>query len=154
MDNKWIGVEMATARLIGPCYESTRAPTQKYPGVSVKYGHKHYRMVGMHRIVWMFANGPIPDGMYVLHHCDNMRCVHLPHLYLGDHDQNMKDMTKRGRHRNQVKTHCPCGHPLDGLRTSGVRYCKTCDRAYQRSRAEWHAEYKRQRRAQGLGRSS
>jgi HNH endonuclease len=110
-----------------PCYESTRAPTQKYPMVPVNYdGYR--RPVGMHRIVWMFANGPIPPGMMVLHHCDNTRCVHLPHLYLGTHQQNVDDMVERGRHRNQKKTHCPQGHPLDGVRASGVRWCKTCNR--------------------------
>jgi HNH endonuclease len=120
-------MEMEGNGLMEPCYESTRAPSQKYPMVPVNY-NGYRRPVGMHRIVWMFANGPIPPGLMVLHRCDNMRCVHLPHLYLGTHEQNMKDMTDRGRHVNQKKTHCPKGHPLDGVRSNGFRWCMTCNR--------------------------
>ena len=32
------------------------------------------------------------------------------------------------------RTHCPQGHPLDGRKGSGIRYCKTCSSAYARQR--------------------
>lgn len=50
-----------------------------------------------HRAAWMLTNGPIPDGMWVLHTCDNRLCVNPDHLYLGDRSQNMKDAHERGR---------------------------------------------------------
>lgn len=50
-----------------------------------------------HRLSWELRNGPIPTGKYILHKCDNTRCVNPEHLYVGDAVQNAKDCTSRGR---------------------------------------------------------
>lgn len=50
-----------------------------------------------HRIAWMFTNGPIPDGLFVLHECDTPACVRPSHLFLGTQFDNMRDMTTKGR---------------------------------------------------------
>lgn len=50
-----------------------------------------------HRFMWDYVNGPIPDGMYVLHTCDNRCCVNPSHLYIGTQLENMADMYVRGR---------------------------------------------------------
>jgi hypothetical protein len=52
-----------------------------------------------HRKVWTEANGPIPDGMKICHHCDNPACVNLEHLFMGTHQDNMDDMVAKGRKR-------------------------------------------------------
>jgi Autographiviridae endonuclease len=56
----------------------------------------------VHRWVWRLAVGPIPEGMQVLHHCDQPLCFRLDHLYLGTQLDNIADMKRRGRARNKT----------------------------------------------------
>ena len=51
-----------------------------------------------HRYAWALTNGPIPDGMFVCHHCDNPRCVRPDHLFLGTALENNRDKMAKGRY--------------------------------------------------------
>ncbi len=55
-----------------------------------------------HRVAYELFVGEIPGGMYVLHRCDNTKCVNFRHLFLGTQLDNMKDMITKGRD-NKVK---------------------------------------------------
>lgn len=69
-------------------------------GLIKGYGHMHclLKHVTCHRLSWMINIGKIPDGLCVLHKCDNRRCVNPDHLFLGTNKDNQDDCRKKGRH--------------------------------------------------------
>lgn len=50
-----------------------------------------------HRVAYQLYVGVIPDGLFVLHRCDNCGCVRPDHLFLGTNDDNMQDCKNKGR---------------------------------------------------------
>jgi len=86
---------------LGPCSEWTGSKGDGYGIISDKGV-----WVRAHRLAWTLAHGPIPDGLCVLHRCDNPPCVKaLPdaagpaHLFLGTLADNTYDMLAKGRYR-------------------------------------------------------
>lgn len=52
------------------------------------------------RVSWQVHFGHIPQGMNVLHECDNPSCICPEHLFFGTQQQNMQDKVSKGRQRS------------------------------------------------------
>lgn len=83
-------------------YDSTSC--WEWQGAITREGYGWFRYLDRsetaHRVMWGLAEGPIPDGLWVLHHCDNRRCVRPSHLYVGTVQDNQRDLAVRRRARN------------------------------------------------------
>lgn len=88
---------------------------------STNYGVRD--AVFAHRIAWMLINGPIPDGLWVLHRCDNPPCVRPDHLFLGTAQQNTDDMVSKGRAATGDRSG-PRKHPENYRRGSTIPWAQ------------------------------
>ena len=95
-----------------------------------------------HRLSFKIHNGFLPYNMHVCHSCDNRKCINPKHLWLGTDKDNIRDMLKKGRHKNQntSKLFCKNGHELKGnnlkitKRKSLHRTCIICEKDYGRKK--------------------
>jgi hypothetical protein len=75
-----------------------------------------------HRVSYIFNVGPIPAGLWVLHHCDNPPCVNPDHLFLGNNRDNVLDSSAKGRRhgsRNTGEDNAAC--KLSAVDVSDIR---------------------------------
>lgn len=89
----WRGVEKGDG-----CWEWTKSRSRLGYGT---FSLNRRKWVSAHRFAWTLTNGPIPDGLCVLHRCDNPPCVRADHLFLGTLRDNQQDMYAKGRARDR-----------------------------------------------------
>jgi len=123
------------------CWEWTGNINRKgYGGFSF-----NRRWVMAHRFAYELLVGPIPEGLQIDHLCRNHCCVNPAHMEPVTTQEN----TRRGNHRNSVKTHCSQGHPFDLFNTyfgQGHRVCRACLRERALKRYLANPEYQRARK--------
>jgi hypothetical protein len=117
------------------CWEWVGARNPKGYG-QLTYKGKHQTA---HRFAFAGLVEPIEDGKWVLHHCDNARCVKPAHLYQGTPTENRADAINRNRwsHPWGLRSTCANGHDYETVgyridKSDGSRVCRECQRNYKR----------------------
>lgn len=87
-----------------------------------------------HRYAWTLTNGPILDGLDVLHRCDNPPCCNPNHLFLGTQADNNIDRDLKGRQVAPKGDHHPCAKltsaqviEIRKLKVEGIAGPQICD---------------------------
>lgn len=82
--------------------------------------HKGYGMIGIarkkhgtHRVAYALATGD-PGDLHVCHACDNPPCCNPAHLFLGTHQDNMRDLVAKGRALKSEETKRRISEALTG----------------------------------------
>lgn len=65
----------------------------------ISVDNKRGNTTNTNRAAYMVAKGDIPNGLWVLHTCDNRLCCNPDHLWLGTPKENTQDMIAKGRRR-------------------------------------------------------
>lgn len=77
------------------CWEFLGGRTGANYGM-VSMGSRNLR--GAHVLAYEYFNEPVPDGLQVLHKCDNPPCCNPDHLFVGTLQDNKDDEVAKGRH--------------------------------------------------------
>lgn len=122
---------------LGPCWIWTAATDPKGYGkfsvFTVLPAPRMNRVFFAHRVSMALAGTIPPDDLQGCHHCDNPPCVNPAHLFLGTHDENMMDMTSKGRSGRLAI--CRNGHIQNAINAHWyfwhgywLRRCRACER--------------------------
>ncbi len=78
------------------CWEWIGAISDGYGSIAVQKGDRRSRPQKAHHVSWFLFYGVWPT-QWILHHCDNRKCVRPSHLYEGTGKNNADDREKRAQ---------------------------------------------------------
>lgn len=73
----------------------------EWQGAKTRTGYGRMKVKGQawmaHRYMYTLSKGEIPEGLVVMHKCDNPCCINPEHLTVGTQKDNMEDCKRKGR---------------------------------------------------------
>lgn len=114
-----------------------------------------YEGVRAHRVVFQHLTGRQLSDDELCHRCDNPPCVNPEHMFVGTHEENMEDMSVKGRTGGLNPATCPNGHDrtkpgaTEVVRRKGR---KTTEEACVQCRRDRIARYRRRIKARSSAR--
>lgn len=113
------------------------------------YGRFRFEVDGVvhrwqaHRLVYTVYKGIIPDGLVVMHACDNPRCCAVEHLSLGTAKDNMQDAKNKKRIGLGVRFSPEVCREMFEAHQSGETQVSIANRYNTSQAAVWHCIKKR-----------
>jgi len=118
--------------LITPCIVWSGAKDRDGYGVTSRNG----KWTRAHRAAWSDVHGPIPEGLLVMHECDNPPCINVEHLKLGTILDNNRDAITKGRRARFSGRRLDC----TGVRGEQHPVSKVTDKQREEIFALYHGE--------------
>jgi HNH endonuclease len=117
---------------LGPCWLWQAAIDKRGYGRFGIGAFKNCRVFFAHRVAFFLSGNDMPDHLMCCHRCDNPACCNPSHLFTGTHNDNMADMTLKGRNKDEA---CGNGHLWTPENTHiyhwggyDLRRCRACER--------------------------
>ena len=125
IDRFWAKVDKEKSAIF---YNGTRCWEWTASCSSKGYGQigLNSKMLRTNRVAYEITFEEIPEGLWVLHHCDNPPCCNPAHLFLGTNYDNQSDKMRKGR-QGAARGEANGTHKLSDAQVAEIR------RRYQRN---------------------
>lgn len=103
-----------------------------------RYYKSHGKTFLVHREMYKYVKGEIPEDLVIDHLCRNRKCANPDHMEVVTRGENVLRGTAPSAQHAKV-THCPQGHPYSGTNLAHslnqktgnlARVCKACRKIY------------------------